>query len=190
VDQVPILYVLAGPNGAGKSTFVERVLQPKTHLSFVNADVIAAATWPAAAGAQAYAAAALAAEERQRLLIARESFITETVFSHRNKLDLLTDAKNAGYHTSLHVMLIPEDLSVARVAHRVRRGGHDVPEDKIRTRHRRLWALVARARGIVDEACFYDNSLARTPFRPVATYERGRPVGVPQWPDWAPPELT
>ena len=41
--------------------------------------------------------------------------------------------------------MIPEDRAVKRVKHRVRSGGHDVPEDKIRERHRRLWALVADA---------------------------------------------
>lgn len=33
----------------------------------------------------------------------------------------------------LHIVVVP-DLAVARVAERVRHGGHDVPEDKVRSR--------------------------------------------------------
>lgn len=38
--------MLAGSNGAGKSTLAERVLIPRTHLPFVNADLIAEDLWP------------------------------------------------------------------------------------------------------------------------------------------------
>jgi predicted ABC-type ATPase len=186
----PVLHVLAGPNGAGKSTFVERVLEPVTHLPFVNADLIAAERWPDAPVEHAYAAARIAAEQRQRLLAARASLIAETVFSHPSKVDLVSQAVSAGYVVHLHVMLVPVELSVRRVAERVRRGGHRVPEAKIRERYERLWPLVAQARGTADRTAFYDNSRARTPFRRVATYERGRRVGATDWPAWAPAAVT
>ena len=41
------LDLVVGPNGAGKTTFVELVLAPlRPGVTFVNADVIAAARWP------------------------------------------------------------------------------------------------------------------------------------------------
>jgi hypothetical protein len=63
----------------------------------------------------------------------------------------------------VHVLVVPEDLAVQRVRHRVRAGGHDVPEAKIRQRHRRLWALVAEAIALSDIATVYDNSRLRGP---------------------------
>lgn len=186
----PVLHVLAGPNGAGKSTFATRLLQPVTHLPFVNADVIAAERWPDAQLEHAYAAASAAAEERQRLMNGRSSFITETVFSHPSKVDLVQHAVDRGYMVSLHVILVPVELSVRRVAERVRRGGHDVPEAKIRAHYDRLWPFVATARGAADRAEFYDNSTAATPFRRVASYERGRLTSPPSWPSWAPSVLA
>lgn len=186
----PVLHVLAGPNGSGKSTFVAQVLEPITHLPFVNADEIARARWPGDEEAHAYDASLAAAHLRDQAIADRRSFITETVFSHHSKVDLVEQALHAGYLVDLHIMLIPEDLAVARVAHRVSLGGHTVPESKIRERHRRLWWLIARALRIADRATFYDNTLARTPFRTVAVYERGRPVGTPAWPKWAPSEIT
>jgi predicted ABC-type ATPase len=190
VTSDPVLHLLAGPNGAGKSTFAARVLQPVTALPFVNADVIAAERWPAAAAAHAYEASRLAAELRERVMADRASFITETVFSHESKVDLVRTAVEAGYLVRLHVILVPVDVTVGRVAQRVRAGGHEVPEGKIRERYARLWALVAQARHVARKTEFYDNSSARTPFRLVATYEDGVLVGHAHWPRWTPSALV
>lgn len=186
----PVLHLLAGPNGAGKTTFVDRVLVPSTGLPVVNADRIAAEEWPDEPGEQSYDAARLASARRTLLIVERKSFVTETVFSHQSKVDLVRRAVAAGYLVHLYVILVPADLSVARVAERVRRGGHDVPERKIRERHDRLWTLVAQARDDADRTVFYDNSQARTPFREVARFEAGRLLGVPDWPSWTPETLT
>ncbi len=187
---MPVLHVLAGPNGSGKTTYVERVLRPVTGLPFVNADVIAHQRWPGAEPEHAYEASRAAAAQRGELLIAQKSFITETVFSHPSKNDLVDDALRRGYLVHLHMILVPVDLIVQRVAERVRRGGHEVPEHKIRERYDRLWPLVARARDRVDRAEFFANHLARTPYLLVATYGHGVPVGYPAWPTWTPSDLT
>ncbi len=185
----PVLHVLAGPNGSGKTTLYERVIAPETRLPFVNADYLAAARWPGEEVTHAYDAARLAAEERQRLLGKRRSFVTETVFSHPSKVSLLAAAHRAGYLVTLHVLLVPPDLSVLRVRDRVRRGGHDVPEAKVRARHRRLWTHVAAAIPLADEVLVYDNSSARTPFRVVAQLRDRQPTMTAHWPEWTPARL-
>ena len=185
----PVLHLLAGANGSGKTTLATQVLQPVTHLPFVNADEIAASRWPDAQAEHAYDASAAAALERERLIAARRSFITETVFSHPSKLALIELAQRAGYRVELHVVLLPEQTTVERVRYRVRTGGHRVPVAKIRQRYRRLWPLVARARTIADATHIYDNSLAARPLQLVAQYEHGRPIGTPTLPSWAPIEL-
>jgi predicted ABC-type ATPase len=185
----PVLHLVAGPNGAGKSTLYDLVIGPVTNLEFVNADVIAAREWPDDAAAHAYDASRLAAERRDALLAARTSFVTETVFSHESKVDLVKAASAAGYLVTLHVVLVPEDLAVARVHNRVDNGGHAVPEDKVRARYSRIWALVAGAIPITDEAKVYDNSSASEPFRVVASFERGVAVSKPAWPRWTPKDL-
>lgn len=185
----PLLCVVAGPNGSGKSTFVHTVLGPATGLPCINADEIAAARWPGDEEAHAYDASRAATEARNQAINDRRSFITETVFSHASKVALVEQATQAGYRVELYVMLIPEDVTVARVAYRVSAGGHTVPPDKIRERYRRLWGLVVDARAIVHRATFYDNSRSK-PFAQVAAYERGHPVGTPTWPTWTPEVLT
>jgi predicted ABC-type ATPase len=184
------LDLVVGSNGAGKSTFVELTLAPLLPGSpFVNADQIAAARWPDDPAGHAYEAARLAGATRAALLERGDSFVAETVFSHPSKLALIDDAHVAGYTVVLHVVLIPEELAVQRVAHRVAAGGHDVPEHKIRERYARLWDLVARAAVRCDQTTFYDNSSRRGP-RIVARLHGGFALGAPQWPDWTPAVLA
>ena len=186
----PILHLLVGPNGAGKSTLAGQLQAAMPGLEFVNADVIARDRWGDEELTHAYEAAALASARREELLRERRSFIAETVFSHPSKLDLLRDAAAAGYIVTLHVVVIPEDLAVARVASRVEVGGHDVPEDKIRDRHRRLWAFVVDAIGLAHESIVYDNSRAVRPLRIVARCDAGIATTSPQWPSWFPDVLV
>jgi predicted ABC-type ATPase len=184
------LDLVVGSNGAGKSTFVELTLGPLLPASVcVNADVIARQRWPHDPEGHSYEAANVAAETRSALVRARRPFIAETVFSHPSKLDLIREARAAGYYVALHVMLIPENLAVERVARRVLAGGHDVPEEKIRARYGRLWSLVASAIDLADEATVYDNSRIRGP-RIVARMSEGVLVGGADWPRWTPTPLN
>lgn len=160
----PVLHLLAGPNGSGKTTLARRVIVPATLLPCDSA-------------------------EQARRLAERSSFITETVFSHPSKVALVQSAQQAGYLVALHVVVIPEELSVRRVAHRVGLGGHAVPEAKIRERYQRLWPLVAQARELADLTYVYDNSTAARPHRLMASYESGRLLGTPAWAPWTPREL-
>jgi predicted ABC-type ATPase len=183
------LDLVVGPNGAGKSTFVEFTLAPMLAGSvFVNADEIATQRWPHDAPAHAYEAALIAAQTRAKLIELGRPFIAETVFSHPSKLELIDTAHTAGYTVVLHVVLIPEELAVARVTYRVSQGGHPVAENKIRDRYHRLWALVADAIMRCDQSTVYDNS-GRTGPRIVAQMSAGFIVGSPAWPDWTPPAL-
>jgi predicted ABC-type ATPase len=183
------LDLVAGPNGAGKSTFVELTLAPLLPGSvFVNADEIARQRWPSDPAEHAYGAALVAAETRAKLIELGRPFIAETVFSHPSKLELIDTAHDAGYTVVLHVLLIPEELAVARVAYRVQAGGHPVAENKIRERYHRLWALVADAITRCEQATVYDNSGRKGP-RIVAQMSEGFIVGSPAWPHWTPPAL-
>ncbi|MGV0742924.1 zeta toxin family protein [Mycolicibacterium sp. XJ870] len=184
------LDLVVGSNGAGKSTFIELTLVPLLPgSSVVNADEIAKRRWPDDPANHAYEAARIASDTRAKLIEQDESFIAETVFSHPSKLDLVDGAHEAGYVVIAHVVLIPEELAVLRVRHRVEAGGHDVPEHKIRERYQRLWSLVAVAAMRAGSATFYDNSTVRGP-RTVAQLAGGFLVGSPSWRTWTPSALV
>jgi predicted ABC-type ATPase len=184
------LDLVVGSNGAGKTTFVELTLAPLLPGSvFVNADEIAKARWRQDSPAHAYEAAKVAADTRAKLIALGRSFIAETVFSHPSKLELIDAAHAADYVVVLHVVLVPEELAVQRVAHRVQAGGHSVPESKIRERYHRLWILVADAITRCNQSTVYDNSQLKGP-RIVAQMTEGFLVGSTAWPDWTPRELA
>jgi predicted ABC-type ATPase len=180
------LDLVVGPNGAGKSTFVQEILAPRRPgVLFVNADLIAAVRWPNDPEGRAYDAAELAGATRSALIQTLREFITETVFSHPSKVDLVDEALAAGYFVALHVLMVPEDLAVARVANRVHHGGHGVPINKIRQRYQRLWANVALAAEKASSAAFWDNSTLDGPVL-IGEFVNGILLSKPRWPTWTP----
>jgi len=183
------LDLIVGPNGAGKTTLYERVISPdRPGLPFVNADAIAAGRFGGAAARMSYAAAEIAATTRRALIDARLDFCTETVFSHRSKVDLIDAAVAAGYDVVLHVVMVPVDLSASRVAARVAAGGHDVPADKIPARYERIWPNVVSAVRRCRRCVVYDNSHDAGPIE-VAAFRAGLADYPPRWPDWTPDDL-
>ena len=183
---MPALHLVVGPNGAGKTTFFEHVLGPATHLPFINADLIARRRWPVDEERHGHEAAALAEQARDAAIAAGRSFVAETVFSHPSKLEMIERAQARGYLVYLHVVGVPEALTLARTRLRSEQGGHSVPVDKVRARYRRLWPNVAKALVAVDEAALYDNSSAARPFRLVARYQNGQRLGRGDFPPWWP----
>lgn len=175
----PLLWILVGPNGAGKTTYYERYIKPRLSLPFVNADLIARAEWPENTAEHAYEASKLAADTRTALMDKQRSFVTETVFSHPSKLELLQDARDRGYIIWLTCIYVDDaNLSVARVKQRVIEGGHEVPEDKIRQRYDRMIGNVQQAITIADRVSLIDNSFKDRAYLDVVRYESGGLVWV------------
>lgn len=176
MKEKPVLWLLAGPNGAGKSTFYEFHLKDDyPDLPFVNADILARAHWPDDVVARSYEASRLAATYRDELISAGRSFITETVFSHPSKLALIDQAKERGYYVILVFIYVEPEVCLARVEYRVRvEQGHDVPRDKIVSRHQRLMPLVAQAITKADHAeIFYNGDAGAVGHRRIASVVGG-----------------
>ncbi len=184
------LDLIVGPNGAGKTTFYERVIAPgRPGLPFVNADRIAQQRFGNDAERGSYDAARIAAAARTALMEARLDFCTETVFSHRSKLDLVGMAVEAGYDVVMHVVMIPLELSAPRVAARVASGGHSVPTSKLAARYERLWPNVAAVVASCYRVVFWDNSFEHGPVE-VAAFRSGIADYPPRWPEWSPTPLA
>jgi predicted ABC-type ATPase len=183
----PTLHLLAGINGAGKTTFYQKVLQEMTPgAEFVNADELARERWPDEIDARSAEAARLADQRRRALLEERRTFVAETVFSHPSKLELVREARVRGFRVVLyHVHVSTPDLARERVATRVSRGGHDVPDEKIDARFPRTLELIRQAATFADLTYVFDNSgLGRTHTH-VMTLEHGTVVRlaarIPSW---------
>ncbi len=153
--------IIAGPNGAGKTTFAREFLPSEAECPvFVNADLIAAGLAPFAPESAALQAGRLMLRELQRHFAARTSFAFETTLSGRSYLRQIREWQKAGYRVKLiFLQLASADEAIARVAQRVKQGGHHIPEDVIRRRFvagkNNFDQLYAPA---VDGWALYDNS--------------------------------
>ncbi|MGL4512717.1 MAG: zeta toxin family protein [Lacipirellulaceae bacterium] len=106
-----------------------------------------------------YVAAEAIACLGQALMDAGRPFSVETVMSHPSKLDLIRRARGAGYRTYLYFVATDNpEINLSRVRNRARQGGHDVPEDKVRTRYTRSLGLLPDAIRLTSRAYVFDNS--------------------------------
>ncbi|SFD94782.1 AAA family ATPase [Nitrosomonas sp. Nm166] len=180
------LWVLAGGNGAGKSTFYRTQLAPRG-MPFVNADIVAKLQYPHAPEAHSYEAAILAEQMRLQLLQEGRSFCFETAFSHPSEIDFIAQAKTLGYEIILvFIHLSDSALNQARIAQRVSKGGHAVPDEKVISQIPRVLKLIKQTLPLCDRAYILNNSSADNPFQQVAVISNNH-INFQQhtMPDWA-----
>jgi predicted ABC-type ATPase len=157
----PNVIVLAGPNGAGKSTAAPSLLQDLLEVGeFVNADVIAQGLAAFDPDSVAFEAGTIMHARLRKLAENRRDFAFETTLASRSLAPWLRDLVASQYSFHLLFLWLPSaDFAVARVADRVRLGGHNVPEGTIRRRYQRglrnffeLYQLLATTWRVYDNS--------------------------------------
>lgn len=189
----PVLMIVAGSEGSGKTTHIEqdipKIKTPGYERPFVSADKVQGELLRET-GTRAFGAGNLIAEQQTRELIAQRKSVTyETSFSNPRDVDLVKDAKAAGYHVSIHQVQVKSvELAQARVAERVREGGRDAPASTIRAEFENSPKLVAQASKYADYTFVQDSSRLNEPARTLAVIEKGKirsAVPEAEMPEWA-----
>ncbi len=201
---VPCLFVLAGTNGAGKSSIAGAALVRADSFYFDPDEATRRilATNPSASLDEANSAAW---HEGRRLLeraiAERLSFAFETTLGGRTIPSLLERALAAGIEVKVwYAGLASPELHIARVRARVLRGGHDIPEFRIRERYDASRRNLIRLLPALTELRLFDNSEEADPAlgesprpRLLLVLARGRVVehcALSSVPDWAKPILA
>lgn len=154
--RLPEIMFVAGPNGSGKSTITKLA---KIVGIYINADDIKRACF-----CSDLEAAQKAEFLREKAVNNKADFTFETVLSTDRNINLLKKAKDNGYFIrGIYILTSNSEINVMRVKSRVQSGGHDVPEDKIRTRYKKALLLIPELIKICDVLHIYDNTLE--PFR-------------------------
>ena len=135
----PHVFVIAGPNGAGKSTAAPALLRDLLGVAeYVNADLIAQGLSAFDTQSVAFQAGRVMLERLRQLARQRRHFAFETTLATRGYLPWLLSLQAGGYAVNLAFLWLPSpEMAIARVAERVRLGGHDVPVSVIRRRYDR-----------------------------------------------------
>ena len=159
-DSVKIYTIVGGIEGVGKSSFLGALKEIDTAVgALLNSDQI------------------------NECIDKGVSFTQETTLSGRKTETTAQKVKELGYHVRLfYIGLDTASESLARIQNRVRRGGHDIPENDVERRFAGRWEAVAKILPYCDDAEFYDNDNG---FVKVAEWRNGelRTIGkhCPQW---------
>jgi len=184
---MPKVVVIAGPNGAGKSTTAPAILRDalKVH-EFVNADTIAAGLSAFSPESVALAAGRIMLDRVHELAREGRDFAFETTLASRTFAPWLRGLQANGYKFHLVYLCLPTvELAVARVAERVRRGGHAVSEGVIRRRYdRSLDNFFNLYSQFANSWVMMDNSIRRRP-RSIAKCSIGRTTRVFNADQWS-----
>ena len=155
------IIIIAGPNGAGKTTFAKEYLPNEADCPiFVNADHIAAGLAPEAPESAAVQAGRLMLEKIDALAANGASFAVETTLSGRIYARKIGKWQADGYCVAMvFLSLKSPETAIARVAGRVRLGGHHIPPDVVRRRfHAGLKNFQKNFRKTLDIANLFANN--------------------------------
>ena len=183
----PTFWIVAGPNGSGKTSLYGNTEIEAFDQSvwIINPDLLTQRIQQveklplAEANVQAVVRIEAWLEASIR---AHQTVGVETVLSTDKYRRLVLDAKRRQFELRLiFVMLSSPDLNVQRVRLRVSKGGHDVPEAKIRERWTKSLGQLPWFWGQADQAVIYDNSGAVP--RPIGRKQRGATLVDAQAPE-------
>jgi predicted ABC-type ATPase len=122
---------------------------------------------------------------RHKLLETRTSLTFETVMSSADKVAFLAKARAQGFRIYLYYVATEDPvINISRVRHRVKMGGHPVPEDKIVSRYHRSLALLMDAVQLTDRAYIFDNTSHECIWLAEVTDGRLLEIKTAQMPQW------
>lgn len=159
----PRLVIVGGINGCGKTTLA-KVAEDEVFLgqTAINPDDLTRDIGRRFPVLDVLGANLIGVERAEKAVwqaIAEgENVAIETVLSSDKYIAAVRSARRRGYHTRLVYIGLPSvDLAIERVAQRVKIGGHDVPEAKIRSRWPRTHDMLERMLGEVDDVLVFSN---------------------------------
>lgn len=154
------IVVVAGTNGAGKSTIAgayfayqrEAYYNPDEYTRELAKAGVPLAEANATAWKQGF-------EALRQAIDSHGYFRLETTLGGSSIVAELKRAARSGLQVRvLYVGLATPELHIARVKARVSRGGHDIPESKIRERYSKGLLNLISLLSVVSEVAVFDNS--------------------------------
>lgn len=160
--------ILGGVNGVGKSTLAGVLASVTDNFgTLVDADRLTAQC-----GGNKLEGGKQAVRLIEGCIQRGDNFTQETTLSGGKTARTIAKAHENGYFVCLYYVAVSSaEESLSRIANRVRKGGHDIPEEAVRRRFAKRFDDLARILPLVNETVFFDNENG---FVHVADYRNGR----------------
>lgn len=163
IPGAPLLVIVGGINGCGKTTLA-KVAGDEIFLgqTAINPDDLTRDVLKKSRALEGDAANLVGVERAEkavwRAIAEGDNVAIETVLSSEKFIPVVRAARDRGYHTRLIYIALPSvKLAIERVGQRVKLGGHDVPEAKIRSRWPRTHEMLGRMLKEVDDVIVFSN---------------------------------
>ncbi len=179
VRNMKVYTIIGGVNGAGKSSFTGVLKESRKDLGrIIDVDKITAQL-----GGDPMTGGKESIRKIEECLKKGFSFTQETTLSGFRTERTAKKALEAGYYVRLYyVGLNSAQESLERIANRVRRGGHNIPDNDVLRRFNGRWEAVSKVLPYCSEAEFYDNDNG---FVKVGEYRNGELILIgehrPAW---------
>ena len=171
--------IIGGVNGVGKSSLSGVLRHQLPDMGWIiDPDAIAVKE-----ACDRLTAGKIALARVQACLQKEVNFSQETTLSGKRTIRTIQQARNKDYHIRLYYVGVSSaEESLSRIANRMRKGGHNIPEQDVFRRYEKRFADLAEVLPYCDEVHFYDNENG---FREVGIYQNGETVPLvaplPQW---------
>jgi predicted ABC-type ATPase len=157
----PSFTLIAGANVAGKSTLTSGNPSTFASIPVLDPDTFAKTIRSSGTTISPIAAGREVLRLTEEHLKQRQSFAVKTTLSGKNYLRLMRYARDIsrGFEVTLiYIGTGNVEINLARIAERVRAGGHNVPEVDIRRRYLRSLENLPVAAKNADHVLLFDNS--------------------------------
>ena len=157
----PSFTLIAGANVAGKSTLTSGNPSTFASIPVLDPDTFAKTIRSSGTTVSPIAAGREVLRLTEEHLKQRQSFAVETTLSGKNYLRLMRYARDIsrGFEVTLiYIGTGSVEINLARIAERVRAGGHNVPEVDVRRRYLRSLENLPVAAKNADHVLLFDNS--------------------------------
>ena len=171
------IIIIAGGNGVGKTTFARAFLREYDY-EFLNADEIAKSLSAKNPQNKKISAGKLFFQKLNNSVTENKSLLVESTLSGRYLQKFIEDVKDKNYRSTI-IFLFAEspEILIERIAERVKKGGHFVPDEDVRRRFVRgksnFWKIY---RNLADKWFMYYNM--RDNFQMTATGEKDKIVVI------------
>lgn len=163
--------LIAGVNGAGKSTLYQ-TLESLKDMPRINTDEIVKSFGSWKNKSDVFKAGKIAVKKIKEYFEQGITFNQETTLCGVSIIKNIKLAKSLGYKIELHYVGVASvDIAKERIAYRVLKGGHGIPDADVERRYSESFDRLKEIISLCDLAILYDNT---ENFNRFAIYQEGK----------------